>query len=542
MSNKKQSLSPKSIREKNNVLATYKFSITDNIIKKAVVIIFTVLLLSASLFGCDTKNSNTSDSDNKTNTDTISNETQDDKSPVSEDNSSGEKDDDKENEDIINISSCDNSFSDGVCWVKTNNSSLALIDTAGKALYEIDDDKYNVIGDYHNGVALVETEDGIKHFIDKKGRVVFSSNDKEYGDMIYGMHEGGYIYLVKNDVSFEASKYYHALITYNREFKMDWEEVSDFPNSYYFMYHGDGLYSTVDEVDECTSVIFHNYKNEPCFLYIDEYDINNDYDGIDAQSLIRQPKLIAEGGWMIVNDDDNKIYHNTIIINTRTGKAYNAGNHYDSSLNGFWSDDCIVLIGEDNGKVERLAIFDTATCEYKELSYKYMDRIVLPGIECTPTYSLIDNYLKFGFLPAFNVYTEKTMDPSIVYRQTDYIDMNFSNGAMLLGLKGMDNQEYYALMDKNGNSIIEPTLGNAVKTIGEGLFLVNIDGKKTLINEKGQFVEILEGYSILNIEKFSEGLAYVSLYSFDEKNRISGFIDSECNFVINFNNPLAFAN
>lgn len=123
------------------------------------------------------------------------------------------------------------------------------------------------------------------------------------------------------------------------------------------------------------------------------------------------------------------------------------------------------------------------------------------------------------YWPAFNMPT--IVDSSVtktISSQSHLCTLQYSKGAMLLQLNGKDGSDYYTLINKQGNSIVEPTLGEAIGTIGNGRFVVQVDGVYHVMNENGEevFAELItQNPDIVSIESIGElhdGLCQINVW------------------------------
>ena len=413
------------------------------------------------------------------------------------------------------LQGCNGNFSEGLCWVKikyedTGERKNAIIDKSGNILAEFDTDVFSSFGDFYNGVSLVTTEDGLHQYVNTQGEVVFSSDDPEYGSMILGMYDGGYMFLRKTEANLTSTATYYAVINSDKEFVIDWTEYGDYD---LFNYYGGGVFVFMDGYSTSKSVSCFWYNAETgAWGHINKYE--GDWDGVYARSFLTQPDLVAEetNGWIMV-EEDNKASTDLIVISTQDGIAYDLDSKLDYAMSGVYGDGVYVLVDLDyNDNVSALAYFDTNTGSIVTMNYEYANLIEYP--ESLSVDVRISSFVEVGYWPAFNM--PPIVNSSIIQNtssQSHLCTLQYSKGAMLLQLNGKDGLDYYTLIDKQGNSIVEPTPGEAIGTIGSGRFVVRVDGVYHILDENGGEVftnlvaEGSEYQAIDSVGEFHDGLA-----------------------------------
>lgn len=410
---------------------------------------------------------------------------------------------------------CNGNFSEGLCWMEieyedTDERKNAIIDKAGNVVAEFDTDVFSSFGDFYNGVSLVNTEDGLFQYINTQGEVVFSSDDAEYGSLIQGMFDGGYMFVRKTESNLTSSATYYAVINCYKEFVIDWTEYSGWD---LFNYYGGGVFIFMDGYSDQKSVSCFWYNaEEGTWGHINKYE--GDWDGVHARSFLTQPGLVAEtsDGWIMV-EEDNKVNTDLIAISTKDGIAHDLNSKWDYAMSGVYGDGVYVLVALDySDNVSALAYFDTNTGSIVTMDYEYANLIEDPESLFVDVRN--SSFVEVGYWPAFNM-------PSIVNSsvtktinsQSHLCTLQYSEGAMLLQLHGKDGVDYYTLIDKQGNSIVEPTPGEAIGMIGKGRFAVRVDGVYHILNEKGEeiFTNLTakdsEYQAIDSAGEFHDGLA-----------------------------------
>ncbi|MBQ8232983.1 MAG: WG repeat-containing protein [Lachnospiraceae bacterium] len=413
------------------------------------------------------------------------------------------------------ITGCKYGFSEGVCWVETshddfNTTSLSLINYNGDILASFDTDNLLEYSNFENGMSIIKREDSSTEMINSEGEVVIavdalgkviSTQLAEINENVSAeLFRGGYILLKKEESSFNSSNTYVALVDGNGNYIIDWADQKDFfpQGCVRFKYMGNDTFafssnshSIID--DKINETVFYNIETKVYSPRVSFYDMH-------LYSLLTLEDDFDMNSWVIAGDG-NKLGSNIYVINTRNGACYNLGSFYDDYLFGKYSDDCFVMIGMDNDHVCRFGIFDTNECVYKDLNFPYLSKIDdVPVLRHTSSTAITRTY-------------------------SDEVGYFFSDNALLLGMKGEDGLQYFTLINKSGEMVIEPTLGEAEKGLGEGRFLVKIDDKYCVLDNNGKEVFSTvkvndKELSISSITSYKEGLAHVNLSS-----GWSGFVD-----------------
>lgn len=406
---------------------------------------------------------------------------------------------------------CNGNFSEGLCWMEieyedTDERKNAIIDKAGNVVAEFDTDVFSSFGDFYNGVSLVTTEDGLYQYVNSQGEVVFSSDDTEYGSLIQGMYDGGYMFVRKTESNLTSSATYYAVINCYKEFIIDWTEYGRYD---LFNYYGGGVFAFLDGYanNKSVSSFFYNAETD-AWLSIPRYESN--WDGVYSRTLLTQPNLVAENtnGWIMIENDGN-----LIALSTKAGVGYDLDSKWTYGMSGLYGDGVYVLVALDySDNVSALAYFDTSTGSIVTMDYEYANLIEDPESLFVDVRN--SSYVEVGYWPAFNMPTiVNSSVTKTISSQSHLCTLQYSEGAMLLQLNGKDGVDYYTLIDKQGNSIVEPTPGEAIGTIGSGRFVVRVDGVFHILDENGKEVftnlvaEDSEYQAIDSAGEFHDGLA-----------------------------------
>lgn len=392
-------------------------------------------------------------------------------------------------------------FSDGLSWctltyADTKQSIKAVIDTTGRVVGKIKDTGIVSYGDFYNGVSLVENTDGILKYLNANGDVVFSSDNSDYKEQIKGMYPGGYIFLERTEANLTSNTKYYAIMDCYKNFVIDWTAYGDYC---LFNYLGGGIFAFLDGFDrgDDDNVKFYNAETKVWTT------VNN----IDGGSLWKLPKLVAEDsdGWVIIGVGLDRVSGSGILVSTKDGKIYTLNEHFEY---GIVSDGKIVTIdtGFYDDKLLGFGYFDTKEAAFHSINYEYLNLVYEPEwIMETVGY---ESWMELGMWPAYNMDTTKLP----LKENTFLYDWEFSSGAMLLQLKGADGNDYYALINTQGENIIEPVIGTAVDTLGNGRFLVKRDDSYYVINERGQDINVFpdeNSSKIYSAGVYNDGLSWV---------------------------------
>lgn len=413
-------------------------------------------------------------------------------------------------------------FSEGLSWADiryrdTGARKKAIIDKSAKIIAEFDSDVYSSFGSFHNGVSLVTAEDEICQFLNTEGEVVFSSD--EYGSMICGMYDGGYMFLRKTESDLSSSVEYYAIMNYKKEFIVDWTENGDiswiyegdpdwagyeeYEDYYLFNYFGGGVFLFMNG---CSS-----RGGNSCYWYNAEADTFGYYGSVSGRSLSTQPALVVEtsDGWLCF-EEEATMYSDWTAISTTDGHAQSFHGVDGKLLCGLHSDGGYVFAKvNDNDRVASLYFYDTSTYASTKIEYEYAN--LIEPVEHLFFDTIAINWLELYCWPSVNMPEYfKTYSKAIYCLQSDLCELQYSKGAMLLQLHGKDGVDYYTLIDKEGNSIVEPTPGEAIATIGDGKFIVKdaSSGTRHILNEKGEEVfTTLTDRHTTSAEAFHDGVA-----------------------------------
>lgn len=422
-------------------------------------------------------------------------------------------------------------FSEGLCWIRMTHSNGSqkdvIYDRNGTIVAEFESGQFKEFGDFHNSVSLVKTPDNIYHYIDTKGNLIFSSDDPEYADLIQGVFDDGYMFLRKTESSLTSSVRYYAVMNCYKEFVIDWTEYGDYD---LFDYLGGGVFAFLDEYRNNSSVSARFYNSETN-IWLDISEYGEYWRGISSNTLLMQPHLVAgqTNGWVMVENGGSPI-----ALSTKNGTAYDICAEADYEMSGLYGDGVYVLLETDyNDNVSGMAYFDTNTGNIKTIDYEHVELITPQTFYTTNRHSTA---VEIGRWPAFNMpqYTNDMYENHRTY--THLCTLQFSEGAMLMQLKGKDGLNYYTLIDKQGNNIVEPTPGEAVATLGCGYFTVMHDGIFCVLNQYGDIVfeNLTDGnatYGTVNsIDAFHDGIAYAYTTS-----GTGLFIDTDGNVILEVN-------
>lgn len=413
-------------------------------------------------------------------------------------------------------------FSDGFSWctltyVDTQKNTIAIVDKDGTICAEIKNSDYVSFGDFYNGVALVKNGSEALMFINTNGEVVFSSDNPDYEGQIKGMYPGGYIFLERTEANLTSNTSYYAIMDCNENFIINWTAYDGF---WLFNYMGGDIFAFLDG--------FERGDDDTVKFYNAETKVWTTVKNIDGGSLWRLPDLVAENsdGWIIIGEGLERVSGGGILVSTKDGKSYTLDSDYDY---GIPSEGRIVVIdtGYYDDDLNGFGYVNTQDVTHDMVDYEYLNLVQNAGR--TMETIIAESYMEFGYWPSYNF---NSPVPEAAHQKTNtYLyDYQLSNGVMLLQLKGADGADYYALMNEQGENVIEPVKGIAVDTLGHGRFLVSRDDVYYILDESGHEVEILSGQdygTLLSAEAYSDGLAWVETSRY-----VNAFIDVDGNYIL----------
>lgn len=414
-------------------------------------------------------------------------------------------------------------FSEGYCWAQlmysdTNQKITAVIDTNGNLISELNDEWIVSRGEFHNGVSLVEYDTGVCMFVDADSNILFYSDNPDYQDMIKGIYPGGYIFMERNEANLTSNTTYYAIMDCNENFIIDWTEYNGF---YLFNYMGGDVFAFLDG--------FERGDDDTAKFFNAETKVWTTVSNIDGGSLWRLPDFVADDsdGWLVIGEGLERVSGGGILVSTRDGKTYTLDSNYEY---GIPYDGRIVIVdtGYYDDDFNGLGYVNIQDATYDMIDYGYLNLVRHP--EKVWEKVRMEAAVELGYWPSYNA---PGVIPSNMYNTTNtttyLFDLVFSNGVMLLQLKGADGLDYYALMNEQGENVFEPVKGTAVDTLGEGRFLVSREGNYYIIDEQGKDVDILSGkdYGMLSsAEEYRDGLSWVETFR-----DVNGFIDVNGNYV-----------
>ena len=409
-------------------------------------------------------------------------------------------------------------FSEGFSWctltyVDTQKNTIAIVDKDGTICAEIKNSDYVSFGDFHNGVSLVKNGSEVLMFINTNGEVLFSSDNPNYEGQIKGMYPGGYIFLERTEANLTSNTSYYAIMDYNETFIIDWTAYDRFR---LFNYMGGNIFAFLDG--------FKRGDDDTVKFYNAETKIWTTVNNMDGGSLWRLPNLVAENsdGWIVIGEGLERVSGSGILVSTKDGKTYTVDSEFDY---GVVSDGRIVTIdtGYYDDDLQGFGCIYTDNATFDEIEYEYLSLVQQP--ERIMETLRHETYMELGYWPSYNV----GINDSTITTNTYLYDLKISNGVMLLQLKGADGLDYYALMNEQGENVIEPVKGTAVNTLGNGRFLVSRDDAYYILDENGQEVEILSSKdygTLLNAVEYSDGLSWI-----ETSRNVNAFIDTDGNYV-----------
>lgn len=383
-------------------------------------------------------------------------------------------------------------FSDGVAWVETSNKEngenelrqWACIDTNGDVLFFLDPNIYKP-GNFENGVSLYEIYDNkydveSYNIIDKSGNIVFSSQDGLFDEVI--VHDCGYFAVCRYIESFNDTGYKLFFLNPRGDVTLEVDQL--FEKTPELVNCGEGVFAQRVSQNAAGEVTYRFYDAVSGKQYeiggIDYWDevsniFHNGYAVIEGPRMGDEPRLVSTDG------------------EVKTLDCFGYGSFYNF---GPVSDGGVVCTSYDQKGVEAVLFYDIATETVTQLG-DYGERV--------------------------NLYRAE--------------GLYFDNGYLLLPLVGADGKNYYTILDKTGESLVEPVVCKNAYAVKEDRIVVEYEDKTVVINGKNEIIfELPVG---CGLTLYYNGFAELSCGEFPTKNT---YIDREGNELFDSNILLVIEN
>lgn len=361
-------------------------------------------------------------------------------------------------------------FSDGVAWIKSNEI-WKCIDKTGEILFELES-KHKPLTDFANGIALIESSDS-KYVVDKSGNIVISPEKQGFDEICY----------ITNGANNNLKK-----VLWNGKAIVVEKEISTF-----------------DSHEIQIGVL--NAKGE----WISKLSSDN--------------PAIGENGFAIRSTSTYRSFYYTYSGEELWFPLYPAG-YYCPETN-------VILDAEED-------LYNLSMADSKGIvvnSWGDIYRVDEKGVSSEPILDAdrdtIGKYSEglfyadastreskaYGF---YNLNGELVIDLS-QYEMPEYSTSIMQNGKALINFKNPAGDEYFTIIDKTGNRILEPMEGEAtiygdilfVKTV-ENSFVIyeyyDIQGNRIFENIDGEISNINENIAMVTTDTI-EGIYYIDMQS-----------------------------
>lgn len=358
---------------------------------------------------------------------------------VVKDYKSQPSDDENNSEKIstLNLKSVSN-FKNGYAWVKSSEETSFLINAKGEIIYTSESCyKYH---DMSNDACFVQEKIGENKYeykiIDKNGQVVASSADGKFDEILAS---GDNLFFVhKYEGSIDSSRNLYGTINEKGEFVNNLRECP-FVNSKEVEAEYVGAKSFI-----FGDLIYLSYSSvymSSCDKFFDNSNEREKYKGIgDDLYILYNHGITAEGSEKKYSEFDDDGYKYVVI---RSDGKIEKTTKFDNIVNGF-------LITVDSEK-KAVSFNDPATGKTFIFSKYFIS----------------------------DVYHDK---------------VRAADNNLLVSIKGEDGNNYYTILDRNGNMLFEPVSGKSAYAN---------DGKISLLKDDGYSVLDYSGNVIIDIGKYS---------------------------------------
>ena len=358
------------------------------------------------------------------------------------------------------------SFFDGYAWItvvpKANNGTQqinAVIDPSGDISYFADNNFEP--SRFERGASILTYGNGVKKVIDPKGNELFSTKSDICDDII--ISGDGYYLVSKYYDNYERAGYDIFIINNKAERLIGFSELQTEIPEFYYCGEGIFAYATMHSFTQQSNYEFWNAET------MTKFEIQ---DIPSSQDLTR----IFDNGIALVMQGSGRQDDRPALLKTNGNLEIFSKNCRESTLYSTFSDGGFICAGYNykpgfGDQVTELAFFDCVTKSYILIG-DYGERVNLRKVE----------------------------------------SLHYIDGSLLLPLIGTDQKTYYAIMDKQGNSIVEPTQCNYVKSLNT-CYYISTESGSTVVDLKGN--ELFKNTEGWQIEPFYDGLACI-----DDKNYI----------------------
>lgn len=406
--------------------------------KKTIAIILSlIIVMTVVLAGCGNSASNTNTNNDSNDVETTVEETE-------------EETTEPPTEALVNSYEEYNDFSDGLAWVKYNNSN----------------------GDYYG-------------CIDKTGKMKFKFSASGVNEVTN--YSGGYAFMISNskvDVVNTSGE-----ITYTYEINDDNKVLS----------YGEGYMWTREYKADFDSVTYTHSMRKPDGTVLDSIETNDtkDYYSFDYFGKGTFGYYLSPWEWHIYQETTGKWFDYTIGNN---GTFY----FYEdiARISTIWSNDVSLQFLDLEGNRTPVALPSEGYGQIgKEGPVSDNMCVFAIGYEDTVGSYNLDTK-KFAKLP--DKYTNK-----IIFDDLEY-PLAFNSGRIALKLMGSDKKKYVAVFDKEWNTILEPIEAESYIGFGDERTIIKTSTDTLVYDIEGNVAFNASDLGYSEIQKYSDGVARVA--------------------------------
>ena len=427
--------------------------------KKTIAIILSlIIVMTVVLAGCGNSASNTNKDSNDVETTVEKTEEETTEPPT---------------EALVNSYEEYNDFSDGLAWVKYNNSNgdyYGCIKKKKKMQFNVSANSVKSVKPYSNGYSYIEYESQLD-VIDKKGNITKSYNsDEEHTILAFG---DGYVMTQDYKADFDSKGY--TVTIYNPDGSEITSKKFDDRIPYdHFYYCGKGLFELVDQVssqmDDDDEILFYSIAKEK---WID-WEIDNDFTWVNSDLKFFDEN--TNNALINIYYKRDTGYNFRIIDNECNHTDYKFAD-YDNGIGYLWREEPYPL-SESN------IIFNCGSDEFTGL--------FIYGLKDKKMITIPEKYKD-------KVIMEMISQPCVV-----------DSGVFALPLRGEDEKTYLMVFNEKWETVLEATEIESYKGFSCGRAIVNTDTETLVYNSEGKVAFNASDLGYSDVQRYSDDVARVA--------------------------------
>jgi len=325
-------------------------------------------------------------------------------------------------------------FCDGVSWLRTKEDTgkymTNLVDTNGKVLLQFANSRADKFGVFNGGIAWCNMSGKI-HIINNRGETVLESGTDFDELLAYG---GGMALVYKYDGGIDHETHYYGIIDKNGEWVLEYQDWGSEPTRCY--YAGDG--------------VFVCYRNRIEYLY-----------STSTNTFCWLPEY---GNSIVFEEGICALMSHDFQYSTDSELGENIDNDIESN-----KIDCKGGIGYKL----------TTNLDQRPVAY----------FECSIAKNGCLIYEKDNYLNIYHLNNDKNAvfdDYEIERIENDGVTPEYlGDGEFLYTIIGEDRNEYFVIIDEEGNRKFDPIKGE-IESCGDGLIAYYADRNLYIIDNKGK--------------------------------------------------------